>query len=77
MESQQMIELRLARLDENAETSQQGMLAMREEMTARMDANTEATLATLEIANEIKEDIQARTKAIRDKRMKANIFFLH
>jgi hypothetical protein len=32
MESQQMIELLLARLDENAKTSQQGMLAVRGEM---------------------------------------------
>jgi hypothetical protein len=52
------------------------LLAMREDMKTwreKMDSNTEATLATLEMANEIQEDIQARTKAIGDKGMKANI----
>jgi hypothetical protein len=50
------------------------LLAMREQMRERMDANTKATLATLEMANEIREDIQARTKAMEDKRMKAEIY---
>jgi hypothetical protein len=52
MESQQMMELLLdmkARLDENAKTSQQGMLAMNEEI----DANTQVLLAW-------REDMKAR-----------------
>jgi hypothetical protein len=41
MESQQMIELLLARLDENAKTNQQEMLAMREEMKQEIRAGQE------------------------------------
>jgi hypothetical protein len=37
MESQQMIELLLARLDENAKTSQETMLAIQKDMKARLD----------------------------------------
>jgi hypothetical protein len=61
MDTQQMMEL---------------LLAMREERKAwreKMDANTKATLATLEMANEIMEANRARTKVMEDKRMKANI----
>jgi hypothetical protein len=58
MDTQQMMELLLAMREERK--------ADREELIARMDANTKATLATLEMTNEIKE-------AMRDKRMKANI----
>jgi hypothetical protein len=44
MDSQQMMEILLARMDANTKT-----------MNARMDTNTKATLVTLEMANEIKE----------------------
>jgi hypothetical protein len=66
MGSQQMMELLLARSDENAKTSQQGMLAMREEMIAKMDANTEATLATQVKMNETKEDIKTMQDNIQE-----------
>jgi hypothetical protein len=56
------------------------LLAMREDlkantetMNAKMDANTKDTLATLEMADEIKEANRARTKVMEEKRMKANM----
>jgi hypothetical protein len=51
-----------------------GMLAeMQEKMETKMDANTKATLATLKMADEIKEANRARMKVMEDIRMKANM----
>jgi hypothetical protein len=56
MDTQQMMELLLARLDENAKTSQQIMLAMREEMKAILDENTKTSQ---EILLSMEEDSKA------------------
>jgi hypothetical protein len=80
MDTQQMMEILLSRMDANMKAMNEKMNELkkdgkidREEMIARMDANTIATLATLEMADEIKETNRARTKVMQDKRMKANI----
>jgi hypothetical protein len=55
MESQQMIELLLARLDENAKPANKERT---EKLIARMDANTKATLVTEVKMNKMKEDMK-------------------
>jgi outer membrane murein-binding lipoprotein Lpp len=72
MESQQIIELLLARLDENAKTKQEILLAMCEDMKARLDENSKskqqilAMMARMEADSKTwREEMRAETESTR------------
>jgi hypothetical protein len=66
MDTQQMMELLLARQDDNAKTSQQGMLAMNE----KMDAHTKATMnETKKAMKTMQENIQENLKKMMEEMM--------